>query len=150
MSTPSSAERGYALPLVLLAIALFLIYAAESSARVVREARVAKVKSSSEIAYYAAEAGFNWARARLVGGGDQAQMEDLDGQTEAFVDTMGQNSGAYTIQITTVDAANGIYHISSTGTFGKEPYQATRLVSGTVSWIDPTDPIPRPVHTNYD
>lgn len=116
----------------------------------VREAQVAKVKANAEIAYYAAEAGFNWARARLVGGGDQTQMEALDGQGETFVDTMGNQGGSYTIQITTVDPALGEYEIISTGVFGIGKYQATRRVGGTVRWIEPTDPTPRAVHTNYD
>ncbi|MFZ5814980.1 MAG: hypothetical protein ACOY93_06710, partial [Bacillota bacterium] len=149
-SSPSFAERGYALPLVLVAIAVFLIYAAEASARVVREARVAKVKGNAEIAYYAAEAGFNWARARLIGGADEPTMLALHGHTETFVDMMGNEGGSYSIEITPIDAANGVYHISSTGTFGTGLYQATRRVSGTVSWINPTGTIPRAVHTAYD
>lgn len=135
----------------MLAISLFLVYASQSTARVIREARVARVKMNAEIAYWAAEAGFNRARARLMGGGTCNDMLNLNG-TATLYGPSGQASGTYELTVECLDQALGIYRIESKGSYGEpDRYAAERVVAGTVTLKIPgSGSIPRAVVTDYD
>lgn len=125
-----NANQGYALPLVLVAIAVFLLYAGESAARVTREARVTKVKENSEMAFYAAEAGFNRARARLIKNAGNPQMMALNHRVDTLTLDNGEPGGTYELRITP-DGTGG-YNVVSTGTYGQPPFDAKRVVAGNI------------------
>lgn len=130
------AEQGYALPLVLMAIALILLYSAETSRRVTREVRVTKVKEEAEFAFYAAEAGFNRVRARMIKQASAEQIRALHDRidTLTYVDDEGavRVAGRYHLQVEEMTA--GVkYRVISTGTAGSDPKtQARRVVAGTI------------------
>lgn len=116
-----------------------------------REASIAKLKANAEIAYYAAESGFNRARARLIGGGLVAEVAALHNTVETLFSDSGEPAGRYSLLVTTIDGPNGIYYVKSTGTYGTGKYRATQIVSGTISLKNPSNlTVPRPVHTDYD
>lgn len=117
---------------MLLGIALFLIYTAESSARSVREARIARLKANAEMAQYAAEAGFNRVRARIVGNAGYSNVLNLHGEGETLA------SGAfYTIDVVGVDEENFIVYVRSAGVYGEGTVRAERVVSGSIQKIVP-------------
>jgi hypothetical protein len=122
---------------VLVAIALILLYTTTTTARLRREARINRLRENAEIAYYAAESGFNRARARIITGGanpDPALDKVL--ALHRTVETL-PGGGSYSLAVTSPTA--GVYEIESTGTFGQGDYEATRTVSGTVTITNPTD-----------
>jgi hypothetical protein len=129
-------SHGYALPLVLLAVAAFLLFASETSARVVREVRVTKVKENADAAFYAAEAGFNRVRARIIRQATDPQIASLDGRTDSltYLDDDGNvhTSGAYTIQVTKLASPANTWSVVSTGVSGSSTFATKRIVSGTV------------------
>lgn len=130
---------------MLLGIALFLIYAAESSARMVREAKIARLKVNAEVAQYAAEAGFNRVRARIVGDGSYASVLSLNGQTQTL-----ESGASYSLVVTGVDETNYIVHVKSTAVYGEQDLRAERVVSGTIrQWVDEIS-VPRITTTTYD
>lgn len=144
---------GYALPLVLVAIAVFLLYAAESSARVTREVRVTRLKANSEMALYAADAGFNRARARLIKMAGNGDMMHLHNRTDTLVLSDGEPGGTYWLAVTPTGNADE-YYVVSTGTYGVEPFAATRVVSGIIRKSGTVNsagvPIRNRVATTYD
>jgi hypothetical protein len=131
---------GYALPLVLLAVAAFLLFASETSARVVREVRVTKVKENADAAFYAAEAGFDRVRARIIRQATDPQVASLDGRTDTltctYLDDDGNpqvyTSGQYTIQVTKLASPADTWSVVSTGVSGGSTFATKRIVSGTV------------------
>jgi hypothetical protein len=131
---------------------VFVLYASESASRAVREAQVAKVKANSEIAFWAAEAGFNRARAALIGGANAAALDNLDVTTSvALASYWGGEAGKYTLTVT--PNGNGtIFTVESTGYYGEGKYEAKRVVSGTIELVNPVSPGPPPraVKTIYD
>lgn len=109
------------------------------------------MKVNADLAYYAAEAGFNRARARLVGGGSQSEMEALNGLTETFIDTAGETGGRYLLTVIYVDdgSSEPYYDITSTGYYAEgTPYEAMRQIAGEVRVIN-ASVTPRAVHTKY-
>lgn len=130
--------------MVVLAIAVFLVYAGQAANRVVREARIARVKANAEVAYYAAEAGFNRARAKIIGRSPAGAL-GLNGQGESLAP-----GGTYLLAVT-YDDARSCYQINSEGRYGQGRLEAIRTVSGCVR-ITATPPSPQPyrVHTIYD
>lgn len=131
--------------MVLLGIALFLIYAAESSSRVVREARIARLKTNAEIAQYAAEAGFNRVRARIVGNGNYTSVLTLD-----TVEITLASGATYTLEVTGVDPTAYIVYVKSTGAIGEGDLRAERVVSGTIQRAPSPVSTPRKTITTYD
>lgn len=129
-----TSDKGYALPLVLIGIAILLVFAGEVSSRVSREARVTKVRENSEMAFYAAEAGFNRVRARLIKKANDIQMMELDDDRgQLFYDDNGTQrlAGEYEIQIVSLDPEIE-YRVTVTGTYGQDTYQTKRIVAGTI------------------
>ncbi|MDB4896525.1 MAG: hypothetical protein JWN15_2787 [Firmicutes bacterium] len=124
-------EQGYALVLVLVAIAVFLLFASETTARSIREIRVTKTSENSEAAFYAAEAGFNRVRARLTKQGDDTAILALDGRAETLLLDSGAPAGHYTIQVSKVGDQS--YAVVSTGTAGTGATAGKRVVAGTIS-----------------
>lgn len=116
--------------LVLVAIAVFLLFASETTARAVREARVTKTSENSETAFYAADAGFNRVRARLIKQGDDSAILALDGRTEMLFHDDGTPAGQYTLQVSKV--SNQRYAIVSTGRAGTGTVGGKRVVAGTI------------------
>lgn len=114
----------------------------------VREAKIGTVLTNAEIAYWAAEAGFNRARARLVGG-DLA----LDGWSaeETLLDSTGKELGWYAVSVTADPAIPEHLHIVATGEYGVGILRAQRVITGTIWIIPELDPgwPPYPVHTLY-
>jgi hypothetical protein len=137
---------------VLLAIAVFLIYAAESTARVVREAKVATLKTNAELAYWAAEAGFNRARAALIGGATPEEMEAMDELTPVVLYTStGEAAGKYTLTVTAQLYAVNTFNVIATGIYGAGKYEARQVIRGTLSLVDPdSEDVPRNIHTAYE
>lgn len=95
----------------------------------IREARVTKVKENAELAFYAADAGFNRARARLVSKQDPS---GLNGTWETLLDSAGRPVGRYDLLV--VNLGNDDYEITSTGTYGTGRYSTTRIVTGRI-WV---------------
>lgn len=131
-------DRGYALPLVLIAIMVLLLFAGESATRVSREARLARIKENAEIAYFAAETGFFRVRARLeTGAGDVTDANGIDKvrvlEGRSFDVSLPDGTQAHYL-LEQVDAGSGEYYVTSVGTYGKEPFQARRIVRGRL-WI---------------
>lgn len=121
--------------LVLVAIAVFLLFASEVAARTVREAKITYAQSYSEAAFYAADGGFNRARARLTTaqGKTSAQMDTmmaaLNGRTETLYDSSTPIS-QYALQVTKTGPLQ--YRVISTGTATSESTTAKRVVTGTL------------------
>jgi Tfp pilus assembly protein PilX len=127
-------NHGYALVLVLVAMAVLLVVALEESSRVVREIRVATVRASSEQAFYLAEAGFNKIRAEIIvtGGPEDKYLQPETPQTESFTDSDGHALGTYTLRVTqTVVNSKKAYVVVSDGVLSAGT--ARRTVSGTIS-----------------
>ncbi len=134
------------MPLVLLAITVFLLYAAESSARTVREARIATLKTNAEIAQAAAEAGFNRVRARIVGNAVYGATMSLDNTSVTL-----PSQATYTLDLTPLDPTNYAIHVKSTGVYGTGKLRTERVVSGSIQRDnDPPYTPPRRTITTYD
>lgn len=130
-SQRTSGDKGYALPMVLIASAVFLLYAGESAARVTREVRVTVVKQNAEMAFYAAEAGFNRVRARVIKRATNGQVTALHAHVETLSFQSGESGGAY--QLTITETAPNTYYVVSEGVYGEGPFAARRVVSGTIT-----------------
>lgn len=157
---PFKGDRGYALPLVLVGVAVLLLYVGETSSRLKREARVTKVRENGEVAFYGAEAGFNEAIARMQGLFQQnsampdatacPKMMSLAGtRTVAYTDTQGNVQVNYTLTISREGTGN--YYIVSESLYGSDGvYQARRVLAGSI-WVetDAIDPSIRYVTWNY-
>jgi hypothetical protein len=123
---------------VLVAVALFLLFAGESAARITREVRLTIVRQHAELAFYAADAGFNRVRARLTT--RQATPADilaLNGRTETLYTTDENGdpvaAGTYTLTVTQPNPNDSkTFHVVSTGTYGTGRYAAKRVVAGTL------------------
>lgn len=133
-------SRGYALPLVLLVIALVLLYTMTTTSRLRREAQINRLRENSEIANYAAEAGFNRARARIITRAKDAPAGDLVQALDQFTETI-PGGGTYALTISPVPPTGtnlSAYRIDVTGTFGSGAFAATRFVRGTVEVTNST------------
>ena len=122
--------------MVLVAISVFLIFTSETAARATREARVTRVKENAELAFYAADSGFNRARARLIKKGLEADMLALNGRTETLTytddDGITRTAGMYTLQVTSTGTPDE-YYVISTGVYGEGRFAARRVVAGTIT-----------------
>lgn len=110
-----------------------LVVTATVTARTRREFRSVKLGELSDQAYFAAEAGFNMARAELIRcGGDPTTLTGHTG-TLQYTTPDGQSgtAGIYTI---TVVQTGSTYRVTSVGTLGTSPYEVKRVVSGDI-WV---------------
>lgn len=128
-SRATSGSSGYALPLVVVAIAVFLLYAGESAARLTREVRVIKTSEHADMAFYAAEAGFNRVRARLIK--KDGDPLTLNGRTDTLMFSDGTPGGSYSVSVS--QNPDGSFYVESVGTYGSEPFAARRIVRGTIA-----------------
>jgi hypothetical protein len=99
--------------------------------RVSREARITKLEEHAELAYQAAESGFNRVRSQAVRcGGNPAS---LDGHSETLTYTGESggslNAGSYSLTV----SGTGPWDITSVGTYGNAPLDATRVIKGRIS-----------------
>ncbi|MGE5674607.1 MAG: hypothetical protein ACM3XM_12190 [Mycobacterium leprae] len=147
-STPSAGSAGYALAVVLIAIAAFLLFAGLTTNRIIREVRVSKVEEYSNQALYAADGGFNRARARIItyakGNTNEAKITDpdpsgLNGRVETLTYTdpislATEPGGTYRLTVTKADTPANTYNIVSVGTYGTGVYEVRRVVAGTVTF----------------
>lgn len=133
---------------------ILALISAEATARLTREARIARLTANAQQAHYAAEAGFNQVRALLVAcDGDPATLDGTEG-TLTYTDESGEqhDAGQYTIEV----GGTGPYRIRSTGRSGSGQYQATRVLQGQTDaqreQIDPATNacLYRKVTTTYD
>jgi hypothetical protein len=133
-------EDGYALPLVLVGIAVLLVLAGTAASRISREARVTKLEEHAEAAYHAAEAGFNRVRSLAVRCDGSPASLDGHSETLTFLDETGaaQTGGRY--QITVI--GTGPWDVTAIGFYGSGAFTATRVVKGTVSITPPVPPKP--------
>jgi hypothetical protein len=103
---------------------------------VVREVRVTKVKENADAAFYAAEAGFNRVRARIIRQATDPQVSSLNDRTDSltYLDDDGNvhTSGAYTIQVTKLASPANTWSVVSTGVSGSSNFATKRIVSGSV------------------
>jgi hypothetical protein len=98
--------------------------------------RVTKVKENADAAFYAAEAGFNRVRARIIRQATDSQVASLDGRADSltYLDDDGNvhTSGEYTIQVTKLASPANTWSVVSTGISGGSTFATKRIVSGTV------------------
>ncbi len=117
-----------------MALSIFVLFAAEVSSRVVREVRVTKLREDSEIAFHAAEAGFNRVRARLITGAADDPDNDLVAAMEGRVYTLTMPDGtpAGQFRLLKVEKSGSGYEVVSEGTYGSGAFQARRVVAGYI------------------
>lgn len=139
MATCASASRGNALVMVLVTIAILLLAITEISGRAVREMRIVRVRTATEQAYYAAEAGFNRIAAQISRTGsvrsgyldpiDPTQPHSTTENLTTLVDGEPVVVGGYTITVSKV--ANNVYHVVSQG--WEQGQEAKRYIAGTIT-----------------
>lgn len=137
-----------------MAIAIFLLYAADTSYRSTREIRVTRVKEDAESAFYAAEAGFNRVRARIIKQANHNEIMALHGRTDTLTYTDGdgvtQIAGQYTLQVESITEGT-VYRVISTGTAGSGgAMESRRVVAGTITVTGPKPGGDKRTATVYD
>lgn len=117
-----------------MGVAVLLLVTATASARTRREFRSVKLGELSDQAYFAAEAGFNMARAELIRcGGNPLTLNGQSGVLQ-YTTPDGQTGTAGTYSITVAATGASSYLVTSVGTLGASPYAVKRVVSGDI-WV---------------
>jgi glutamate 5-kinase len=109
-----------------------MLFSAETAGRVVREVRVTKVKENTELAFYAAEAGFNRVRARMIRQATEADILALNARVENLYLDAAKTEPAGQYILAVEKNPDGSFWVQSTGTFGPGTYSTKRIVAGIV------------------